>query len=134
MLPDMDAVIKDCVRDYALYIISSTPTHPIEDFLRNNDLYQYFHRVLGNDVHHSKTEKMKMLFMENNAVPERSVFITDTLGDVREAAKMSVGAIAVTLGFNRPEILEKDAPFRLVDKPTDLPLAVKDYFTESRGN
>ena len=73
-------------------------------------------------------EKIKMVFAEHGTDASRCVFITDTLGDIREAEKMGVGALAVTWGFHEPERLAKGSPFRLVDTPELLPEAIADYF------
>ena len=61
--------------------------------------------------------------------PNDCVFITDTLGDMREAKAAGVGAIGVSWGFHSRETLSKDEPLRIVESPQDMPRAISDYFS-----
>ena len=124
----MENVIVKLAGDYTLVIISSTRTSVIEEFLAKHNLSKYFINVLGNDVHASKVEKMRMVFEKYKISADDCVFVTDTLGDLNEAAEVNVGAIAVTWGFHGSERLLKAKSFRLVEKPGDLIVAVSDYF------
>jgi len=111
---DMKEVIIELEKDYVLIIISSTITSPIEDFLRKHELYSHFDWVMGNDVHKSKVEKIKMVFERYNTKAENCVFITDTLGDMREAQEMNVTPIGVAWGFHDKETLQKGNPIKIV--------------------
>jgi len=62
------------------------------------------------------------------AEPGNCVFVTDTLGDMREAAEVGISSIAVSWGFQKHATLEQGKPFRVVDKPADLATAVRAYF------
>jgi phosphoglycolate phosphatase len=121
-------VIVELEKDYLLIIISSTTTGIIKEFLVEHKLSDYFDWVMGNDVHQSKVEKIKMVFNKYKIKKDNCIFITDTLGDIREAEKMEVGSIAVSWGFNSPDILQSARPFKLVEKPEDILVASKDYF------
>ena len=115
-------------KNYTLIVISSTITSPIQEFLERHDLANHFAQIMGNDVHKSKVEKIKMVFEKYDVGAKDCVFITDTLGDMYEAEKMSVGVIGVIWGFHTSETLLRGKPFRLVEKPNDLLTAVADYF------
>ena len=124
----MDGVIKNLAQEYNLFIISSSITHAIQEFLEKYDLADYFIEIMGNDVHHSKVEKMNTIFSKYDIEPSHCVFVADTLGDIREAEQADVGAIGVTWGFNKREQLEKGKYFRIVEQPIDIQLAIVDYF------
>lgn len=128
IVPGIKEVIIELEKSYKLIVISSTITSPIQEFLEEHDLANHFAQIMGNDVHKSKIEKMKMVFEEYSVEAESCVFITDTLGDMHEAEKMEVGAIGITWGFHTPETLRRGKPFRLVEKPNELLTAVADYF------
>ena len=128
IVPGMKEIIIELEKNYTLIVISSTITSPIQEFLDVHDLANHFAQVMGNDVHKSKVEKMKMVFDKYNVDAKDCVFITDTLGDMHEAEKMKVGAIGITWGFHTPETLLRGKPFRLVGKPSDLLAAIADYF------
>lgn len=121
-------VIIELEKNYTLIVISSTITSPIREFLEEHDLADHFVQIMGNDVHTSKVEKMKMVFEKYDIGSSDCVFITDTLGDMREASHVGIGAIGITWGFHASETLRKGKPFRLVEKPNDLLSAVSDYF------
>jgi phosphoglycolate phosphatase len=131
VVPGMEEVLKHLAEKYTLIVVSSTITVPIQDLLKREGLSHYFTEVMGNDVHTSKIEKIKMIFDKYKTTPESCVFITDTLGDMREAEKTGVDAIGVTWGFHSPETLEKGNPVRLVTKAEDLIPAIESYFSKT---
>jgi phosphoglycolate phosphatase-like HAD superfamily hydrolase len=126
--PDILPQVAQLADEYSLAIISSSPGDLIRYFLDAHGAARYFIDVLGNDAHKSKVEKMSMVFQRHGASSERSVFVTDTLGDMREAKAHEVGAIGVAWGFHDRATLERGFPFRIVDSPQELPDAVEDYF------
>ena len=126
----MKEVIAELAQRYTLIIVSSTITSPIQDYLDTHDLSKYFSWVMGADVHKSKVEKIKMVFEKYSIGPANCIFITDTLGDMREAEKTDMGAIGVTWGFHKLETLEQGEPFRLVETPSALAVAIADYFAQ----
>lgn len=128
LFPEMKKVVQDLSRSYQMSIVSSSRSDLILDILNRESMANHFTDILGNDVNPSKVEKIKMLFEKYGAAPEGYVFITDTLGDIREGAHAGVGSIAVTWGFHSPEVLREGSIFRLVDKPDELSSAVSDYF------
>jgi len=131
IVPGMKEVIIELEKNYTLIVISSTISSPIQEFLEGHGLANHFVQIMGNDVHKSKVEKIKMVLDKYNVGSQDCVFITDTLGDMHEAEKMSVGAIGVAWGFNAPETLLRGKPFRIVEKPNNLLAAVSDYFMGS---
>jgi phosphoglycolate phosphatase-like HAD superfamily hydrolase len=124
----MTGVIKELTTSYTLIIISSTLTLPINKLLEKNALLKYFTEVMGNDVHKSKVEKIKMVFSKYNIDSKDCLFITDTLGDIREASHSGVDTIAVSWGFNTKETLSKGKPYRIIEKPENLISAINSYF------
>jgi phosphoglycolate phosphatase len=124
----MDTVIKELHAEYTLTIVSSTPSLAISQFLERNGLHTYFSDILGQDIHTSKVEKIRMLFEKYAIHAEVCVFITDTLGDIREAKEHAMGAIGVSWGMHTHETLGQGIPFRIVDTPAELPDAISDYF------
>jgi phosphoglycolate phosphatase len=128
----MDSVVQELARSYRLFIVSSTTSELIRMFLTRHALDQHFEQVMGSDIHSSKTEKIRMIFNDYGVHADRCVFVTDTLGDMREAKEHRIGAIAVSWGWHSHGTLEKGIPFRIVDTPAELPDAVDDYFAGDR--
>jgi phosphoglycolate phosphatase-like HAD superfamily hydrolase len=130
--PGSIRAVQELAEKYRLAIISSTISSPIMEFLKKYDAAHYFSDVMGNDVHPSKVEKMNMLFERYSLSPEHCVLITDTLGDMREAGHVHVGAIGVSWGYHERERLEKGNLFKIVEHPHELPEAVEAYFAAAK--
>lgn len=130
VVPGMPEVIKKLADEYTLIVISSTNTNPIDDLLVKNNLRQYFAEIMGNDVHKSKVEKIKMVFDKYKTNADSCVFVTDTLGDIYEASKMNVASIGVTWGFHTVDTLVKGNPFKIVEKPEGIVSVVEQYFSK----
>ncbi|MCP6719759.1 MAG: HAD family hydrolase [Patescibacteria group bacterium] len=124
-------VIKELRKRYTLVIISSTINSPIQAHLEKYNLAQYFDKIFGSDVHRSKIEKIKMVFEQYNVQPKNCIFITDTLGDMREAEATGVRAIGVTWGYHSLETLQRGNPVAIVHKPENIVSAVNEYFTHN---
>ncbi len=128
LIPGIKEVVSELAKVYSLVIISSTLTELIQTFLIDHGMDGLFLELMGNDVHPSKEAKIKMVFAKYGLRPDECIFITDTLGDLREAEAVGVGAIGVRWGFSASNRLEQGKSFRLLDKPEELPGTVRDYF------
>ncbi len=76
---------------------------------------ELFTKIMGFETHKSKVEKFKILMAEHGVTPENTIFITDTLGDIKEAHKVNIRTIAETFGFHTRERLALGTPFTIVD-------------------
>jgi len=120
-IPD---ILKESVhtlsKTYTLVIISSTYTSSIDEILKRENIRECFTLLLGADIHRSKVVKIGMVLDEYKVEAKDCVFITDTLGDIREATTCNIPSIAVTWGFHERENLEKGQPIAILDDPTTL--------------
>ncbi|MCR4261061.1 MAG: HAD hydrolase-like protein [Candidatus Colwellbacteria bacterium] len=124
-------VVERLKEKYVLVIISSSVNSPVEEWLKKHAMLPLFDKVFGADVHKSKIEKIKMVFDEYKVGPRDCLFITDTLGDMREAREAGVDAVGVTWGWHPRETLEKGSPFAIVDTPEEIIGAVDRYFARA---
>jgi phosphoglycolate phosphatase len=69
--------------------------------LERADVFKFFDFLGTKEVSNSKADKFKLIQEKYNAHPEDMIFITDTLGDVREAQVAGVPTIAVTYGAHK---------------------------------
>ena len=107
--------LKRFKKDYSLYIISSTREEIIKEVLEKAGILDLFTRVMGPETHRSKIEKFKMLMAEHGIADDNTIFITDTLGDIKEAHKVGIKTIAETFGFHNRERLALGEPYKIVD-------------------
>jgi len=124
----MASVLTQLAERNDIFIISSTLSQPIRDFLNRFQLDTCISMVLGNDIHTSKVEKINMVLRERRVQPQDSLFITDTLGDIREAQEARVHVIAVAWGFHERNVLREGKPYAIVSEPEGLIQAVNTYF------
>ena len=132
IFPGMKKVITELTKTHILLIISSTIISPIRDFLERNNIYSYFDNIVGNNfIDANKTERMKMVFKKYKIEPKDCLFITDTLGDIKEASSLGVQSVGVAWGFQGKGNLLKGNPVSIAEKPKELLDIVSDYFKEN---
>ncbi|MCX6791019.1 MAG: HAD-IA family hydrolase [Candidatus Gribaldobacteria bacterium] len=132
-LPVIDGIREALIElsgQYKLIIISSSTSNVIHDWLTKHNLVQYFVDILGADVHKSKIEKIKMVFEKYGTGVADCVFITDTLGDLREANKLNVQSLAVTYGVHNEATLSNGNPIALIRRPQDIVAEVEKYWNK----
>ncbi len=116
--------IEEAIRalevSYTLAIISSTDSRVLREWLEKNGLLLYFTDILGADVSKSKVEKFSMLFKKYGIEGKDCIFVTDTLGDLREAEVSGVPSIAVTYGWHSEDRLRKGKFVAMVNRPADI--------------
>ena len=124
-------ILRCLSKKYKLIIISSTVSSPIREWLTGHNLIHCFTEIMGSDVHKSKVEKMKMIFKKYKILANDCVFITDTLGDLREANKMGINSLVVTYGFHDKDTLKKGNPVGFIEKPQDMVFEVEKYWKKT---
>jgi phosphoglycolate phosphatase len=116
--------IRRLSRKNILLIISSSADDIVRKYLSLGKIGKYFTEVLGRRIHLSKVEKFKMIFKKYKIRPEECVFVTDTLGDLREAKIVGVPTIAVTWGYHGKIRLKKGKPDMIIHDFEELAGAI----------
>ncbi|MEK7615708.1 MAG: HAD-IA family hydrolase [Patescibacteria group bacterium] len=115
----MSQVVRELAKSYRLSIVSSTPAPVIREYLSKNEM-DVFEKVLGHETHQYKDVKIQLILDDAKSDTKDAVLVTDTLGDILEARKIGLEAIAVTWGFQRKETLMEGNPKMLVEAPKQL--------------
>lgn len=118
--PGIRELVGEAARRAALAIVSSNSGTAIEQYLTHHGLRQLFSEVWGGEQSESKVEKLRLLQEIHNVTPAECRFVTDTLGDLKEAAEAGVAAIGVTWGFHSRERLAQGAPLAIAETPSEL--------------
>lgn len=105
---------------YKLAIVSSSSSEFIHNYLKKENLDGCFVDVLGADIHYSKVVKIKSLLSKYSISQKDTVYITDTLGDIKEARECRVDSIAVLWGQHDHSVLSKGNPVKIIDDPRAL--------------
>lgn len=122
-IPPMDGIaelIRRLSETHVLTIVSSTRSSVIHEWLERYQLAGCFSDILGEDVSKSKVEKLNMLVEKYEMPKNRYLFITDTLGDLREAEKAGIASIAVSYGWHSEETLRKGVFIELAHTVDEL--------------
>jgi len=122
-MPIYDNVKRDIEKlsqDYTLFIITSAWEKNLVDCLKNNNIYYCFQKVLGLETHLSKQEKFKILMREYWLKKEEILFVTDTLGDIKEANNVGIKTIAIVWNYSKKEILEIWNPLLIIHSFEEL--------------
>lgn len=101
--------------NYRLFIISSGDERGIVNALETVGIKGHFEAIYGHNTHKSKIAKFEKIRDEFSVDLGDAIFITDTLGDVREASKLGVRTIAETFGFHDRTRLMQGKPYAIVD-------------------
>ena len=105
---------------YHLVIISSIDDDIINPYLIRSKIDNLFEEVWGIRKKTSKVEKFKDFLKLYKIRNNRSIFITDTLGDIKEANKVMIPSVGVTWGYQNRKRLSKGKPIKIVDTIAEL--------------
>lgn len=115
LLHDAIDPIRRLQKDYRMFIISSGDERGINRVLEAAGIAETFVSVQGHNTDKSKVVKFKRVRDHYGVDLAKAVFVTDTLGDLREAQNVGVRAIAETFGFHDRARLQIGEPHVIVD-------------------
>jgi phosphoglycolate phosphatase len=116
----LSPVLAALQKDHLLAVISSNGYRTIRTMLDRFGFASYFREILGADFRLSKKEKIAYAREKYGIPGERTFYIGDTAGDIREARAAGVRSVAVTWGWHSRERLVAAGPDFLVDTPEEL--------------
>jgi phosphoglycolate phosphatase len=122
MLPfaPMLPVLEELKKNNVLVVISSNISQVIHDVLARHNFNGCFRDVLGAESGYSKQEKILHAMTVFQMEKDKTFYIGDTAGDIREARTAGVRTVAVTWGWHTRAMLEKVNPDYLVESPYAL--------------
>ena len=106
-------------RGIKIGILSSNSQENIKKFLKTNDLmlFDFIHSELNI---FAKARALKNLLRRHRLTKENVIYIGDEVRDIEACKKNGVKIIAVSWGFNKKEVLSKNNPSYMVDKPQEI--------------
>ncbi len=119
-------VLKELGKKYELFIISSGGVKNISGCLGNNGILNIFTEVLGFETNTSKIDSFRSILKKHRLSADECIFITDTLGDIKEAKSVGVKTIAVDFGFHSKERLKRGEPYRIISCFGELMAVIED--------
>jgi phosphoglycolate phosphatase len=119
-------VLEFVSQNFTTILVSSTTSPPIKKYLDHNDLTKYFSALFCNDIPTPKSDKFKIIIDHFKIKPSECVFITDTVGDIREAHKVKIPSVGVTWGYHDEDMIREGNPVATIDYPTQLKGAIEE--------
>jgi phosphoglycolate phosphatase len=117
---DLLPVMSTLTKDNTLLVISSNISSVIQTFLSRYEFDGIFDDVLGADFMLSKTEKIRHAVEKCNAPRDRTYYVGDTVGDIREGQAAGVRTVAATWGWHTRERFSGVGADYIIDSPRDL--------------
>lgn len=102
-----------------LGILTSNSSAAVAKFLKINQL-DFFDFIRSESDIFNKAKKLNNLLKKEKFDRQNVFYVGDETRDIKAARKAKVKAVAVSWGFNGREILKKQNPDYLVNKPEEL--------------
>ena len=103
-----------------LAVISSSDSHDINSIMIRYHFDGCFREIFGSDANLNKKEKILNAMTRFGMDADKTYYVGDTTGDIKEAKMAGVKTVAVTWGWHTKEQLAAMKPDYLLDKPEDL--------------
>lgn len=116
----LEKELAELTKKYQLLIISSTVDENVRYFLSLGGWQKYFQNIFGATTQKSKIKKFQMMFKQYHLQPKECLFVTDTIGDIKEANKVGIDSVAVTWGYHKEKLLSTQKPYAIVNNPEEL--------------
>ncbi|MDD3711245.1 MAG: HAD family hydrolase [Patescibacteria group bacterium] len=105
---------------YSLFIVSSGREDNLNYFLKLGEIDSCFKEVLGCQFSSSKIKKIEYLLDKYSLKKNEVLFITDTIGDLKEAKIAGIESIAVSWGYHHEDLLKTEKPFQVIHNFEEL--------------
>ncbi len=119
----MKAALSQLAKENIVVLNTSAVERNTLPILELHGIHEYFSFIGSADVHKSKIEKFKMISEKFETPLSELTFVTDTIGDLREAQEVGMPTIIVTWGIHTKEDFQ-DVPqsnvVAFVDTPAEL--------------
>lgn len=103
-----------------LLIITSNSKENVILFLKENNMYELFSLIYSGATLFGKSKVINKILLQENLDFEEVIYVGDETRDIEAARKSQIKAIAVSWGFNSPEVLAEQNPDFLIHQPDEL--------------
>lgn len=108
LFPGIRELLSELAPRAILAINTAAAVDTCEPLLAAQGIRSFFSLVATKDTSPSKVEKFRIIATECGVHPEDCIFITDSLGDVRESHEANVPTVAVTWGIHDRTTFESE--------------------------
>ncbi|MFA6528745.1 MAG: HAD-IA family hydrolase [Candidatus Gracilibacteria bacterium] len=116
----IETIKKLKTNEFNLGILTSNSEKNVKIFLEKNHLTNIFDFIHSEKNVFGKHNSLRHILSSNKIAKNEVIYIGDEVRDIEATKKVGIPIIAVCWGFNKKEILAKQNPEYLADKPGDL--------------
>ena len=109
--------LKKC--DYMLGILTSNTKRNVNSFMELKNL-NYFDFIYSDHSIFGKSKLLKKILRAYQIMKSESIYIGDEVRDIKACKKAGIPIIACTWGLNSKELLIKELPEYVAEKPSDI--------------
>jgi phosphoglycolate phosphatase-like HAD superfamily hydrolase len=103
-----------------LYIVTSNTSDSVDKFLSLHKIPDYFADIQSGAGLFKKAKHIRGLMKKHGMARKDTVYVGDETRDIQAARLAFIKIVSVSWGFNARQILEKQRPNFLIDKPEEL--------------
>jgi len=116
--------MKELKKRYKIMILTSNSKNNVKHILNKENLK--VNSIFSDSSIFGKHNVIKKLLKKYNLRKDEVIYIGDEIRDIEACKKANVKIIAVSWGFNSREVLKKENPDYLVNKPKELLNVIKE--------
>jgi len=120
VFPRIVPVFKELALSHTLVVITQNQSEVVTATLEDLDLGSAVSRVLGGELGSSKAERIGQACREFSFTTQDTFMVGDAISDIRQGKSAGVGTIAVTWGYQDRELLAREEPDFVLDRPDEL--------------
>ncbi|MFH7024461.1 MAG: HAD-IA family hydrolase [Heteroscytonema crispum UTEX LB 1556] len=103
-----------------LGIITSNSKDNVTQFLKINELDNLFEFIYSGVTIFGKTTIINNVLRQKQLKPQEVIYVGDETRDIEASKKANIKVVGVTWGFNSQEVLAKQNPNFLIQRPDEL--------------
>ena len=128
LIPGMKSALSTLQKQgKKLGIVTSNTHQNVACFLNKHELEPIFDFVYSDTKIFGKNKIINKLIKQEQLLREGIIYVGDETRDITAAKQSKIKVIAVSWGFNSPEILAKCNPDFLIENPMELPQVIADF-------
>lgn len=130
LFPGIYNLLTD-LKNKGYLLIINTNAHTCLPLLENSNIKEFFDFIATAELTKDKVEKFKIIEKKYNITRDDVLFITDALGDIKDAETANIPTIAVTWGVHDRTFFERDHYpnlIKIVDTAEELSNFIKQYW------
>lgn len=118
--PDIVGTLLKLSKRHILIVVTSSQSESVAASLKVFGLDRAVTTVSGGESGESKADRIKHIRSIHGVTAEETIMIGDTVGDIRAGKEAGVRTAAVTWGYQNKNMLLRESPDHLINKPDEL--------------